>query len=161
MNPITRKLTQIATKAKAAALDTEDSSMMDEPEQEVDIEIPENNVEILEPTEDEKSYTYVGKDGELCRLQPGEEFIDPHTPEANPESALTRDEQEEDTSGNTYSQADSFLEKYANGDDIIQCLRKDLMSILSDIQWIKESNNENEQWALDFVDALNELSVSL
>lgn len=68
---------------------------------------------------------------------------------------------EEDTSGGNISKSDIFLEKYANGDDTIQILRTDLMSILSDIHWIKESNNENSQWALDFADALNELSVSI
>lgn len=65
----------------------------------------------------------------------------------------------EDTSGNTKSNVDFFLEKYVDGNDIIQVLRKDLMSILSDVQWIIESGNQNEQFALDFADALNELSV--
>lgn len=68
---------------------------------------------------------------------------------------------EEDTSGNTQSYVSDFLEKYAEGSDPIQILRKDLMSITSDVQWIKESKQQNEQWALDFADALNELSVSI
>lgn len=67
----------------------------------------------------------------------------------------------EDTSGNTKSNVMDFLEKYSDGNDCIQILRKDLMSIISDIQWIKESGNENEQFSLDFVDALNTLSVSI
>lgn len=67
----------------------------------------------------------------------------------------------EDTSGVTHSNVVDFLEKYAEGNDIIQVLRKDLMSVLSDVQWIKESNNQHEQFAMDFCDALNELSVSI
>lgn len=67
----------------------------------------------------------------------------------------------EDTSGNTKSNVYSFLEKYAEGNDAIQILRRDLMSVTSDMHWIKESNNQHEQWALDFADALNELSVSI
>ena len=35
------------------------------------------------------------------------------------------------------------------------------MSVLSDMQWIVESNNNNEQWALDFADALNEISTTI
>lgn len=69
--------------------------------------------------------------------------------------------QTEDTSGNTKSNVTDFLEKYSDGNDCIQILRKDLMSIMSDIQWIKESGYENEQFSLDFVDALNALSVSI
>ena len=67
----------------------------------------------------------------------------------------------EDTSGVPQSNVDLFLEKYANGNDIIQVLRTDLMKVLSDVQWIKESKNQHEQWALDFADALNEISVSI
>ncbi len=67
----------------------------------------------------------------------------------------------EDTSGNTKSNVTDFLEKYAEGNDAIQVLRYDLMKILSDIHWIKESGNENEQFSLDFADALNEISVSI
>ena len=65
----------------------------------------------------------------------------------------------EDTSGKTDSHIAKFLENYAEGNDIIQVLRKDLMSVLSDMQWIVESNNSNEQWAEDFKKALNEMSL--
>ena len=67
----------------------------------------------------------------------------------------------EDTSGKTDSHIAKFLENYAESNDIIQVLRKDLMSVLSDMQWIVESNNSNEQWALDFADALNEISTTI
>lgn len=67
----------------------------------------------------------------------------------------------EDTSGKTDSHIAKFLENYADSNDIIQVLRKDLMSVLSDMQWIVESNNNNEQWALDFADALNEISTTI
>lgn len=67
----------------------------------------------------------------------------------------------EDISGKTKSNVTHFLEKYAEGDDTIQVLRYDLMKILSDMHWIKESSNENEQFALDFADALNEISVTI
>lgn len=67
----------------------------------------------------------------------------------------------EDTSGNTDSNVTKFLEKYSDGNDVMQILRKDLMALLSDMQWIIESNNVNEQWALDFADAINEISVSI
>lgn len=67
----------------------------------------------------------------------------------------------EDTSGKTESNVAHFLEKYAEGNDAIQVLRYDLMKILSDMHWIKESGNENEQFSLDFADALNEISVSI
>ena len=67
----------------------------------------------------------------------------------------------EDTSGNTDSNVTKFLEKYADGNDVLQVLRKDLMALLSDMQWIIESDNINEQWALDFADALNEISTSI
>lgn len=53
---------------------------------------------------------------------------------------------------------DDFLEKYVNGNDVIQVLRYDLMKLLSDVQWIKESGRENEQYSLDFADAINEIS---
>lgn len=66
-----------------------------------------------------------------------------------------------DDSGNTFSQCTNFLEKYADSDDILQVLRRDLMTIMSDIYWIKESKSEHEQWALDYADALNELSISI
>lgn len=66
-----------------------------------------------------------------------------------------------DDSGMTFSQVTNFLEKYAGGNDILQILRKDLMTLMSDIYWIKESKREHEQWALDFADALNELSISI
>ena len=65
----------------------------------------------------------------------------------------------EDTSGNTDSNVTKFLEKYADGNDVMQILRKDLMALLSDMQWIIESNNVNEQWAEDFKKALNEMSL--
>lgn len=65
----------------------------------------------------------------------------------------------EDTSGNTKSNVYSFLEKYAEGNDAIQILRRDLMSVTSDMHWIKESKNQHEQWAIDFKKALNELSL--
>lgn len=65
----------------------------------------------------------------------------------------------EDTSGKTNSHIAKFLENYAESNDIIQVLRKDLMSVLSDMQWIVESNNNNEQWAEDFKKALNEMSL--
>ena len=67
----------------------------------------------------------------------------------------------EDTSGNTESNVSIFLEKYAEGNDAIQVLRYDLMKVLSDMHWIKESGNENEQFALAWADALNEISVSI
>jgi hypothetical protein len=35
------------------------------------------------------------------------------------------------------------------------------MKVLSDMHWIKESGNENEQFALAWADALNEISVSI
>lgn len=54
-----------------------------------------------------------------------------------------------------------FLDTYQEGDDIIQILRKDLISLLSDIHWIKETGNEHEQFSLDFADALNEISVMI
>lgn len=72
---------------------------------------------------------------------------------------LAKEYPREDTSGANKSKVDTFLEKYAEGNDIIQILRKDLMSILSDVQWILESKNQHEQFSLDFADALNELSV--
>lgn len=59
------------------------------------------------------------------------------------------------------NQTYQFLDKYKDGNQIIQVLRTDLMKIMSDIQWIKESKNQNEQWALDFADALNELSIQI
>lgn len=67
----------------------------------------------------------------------------------------------EDISGKTESHITHFLEKYVEGDDTIQVLRYDLMKVLSDMHWIKESGNENEQFALDFADALNEISVTI
>ena len=65
----------------------------------------------------------------------------------------------EDTSGRMPGHVEHFLNKYEEGNDIIQVLRKDLMSVLSDMQWIIESNNVNEQWAADFKRALNEISL--
>ena len=65
----------------------------------------------------------------------------------------------EDTSGRMPGHVEHFLNKYEEGNDIIQVLRKDLMSVLSDMQWIIESNNINEQWAVDFKKALNEISL--
>ena len=65
----------------------------------------------------------------------------------------------EDTSGRMPRHVEHFLNKYEEGNDIIQVLRKDLMSVLSDMQWIIESNNINEQWAVDFKKALNEISL--
>lgn len=181
MNPISKKLLEIATKSKADALDVEEAMPEQEDTQEMELSSEhDSEAEIIQPSEEDKSYTYVGKDGELCRLQPGEEFIDPHTPEPNPSNALTRDlpvsiedkeesmdaldklkNNQEDISGNTFSHVTDFLEKYSEGNDIIQVLRKDLMSVLSDMQWINESRNQNEQWALDFADALNEISTSI
>lgn len=67
----------------------------------------------------------------------------------------------EDTSGKTKSFVNDFLENYAEGNDLIQELRKDLMKIMSDFYWIKEGHHEHEPFALDFADALNELSVSI
>lgn len=62
----------------------------------------------------------------------------------------------EDDSGNTESKMQDFLEEYV-GDDILNVLRKDLMSLASDIKWIKETNNQNEPFALAFRDAIKEL----
>lgn len=62
----------------------------------------------------------------------------------------------EDDSGNTESKMQDFLEEYV-GDDILNILRKDLMSLASDIKWIKETNNQNEPFALAFRDAIKEL----
>lgn len=62
----------------------------------------------------------------------------------------------EDDSGNTESKMQDFLEEYV-GDDILNVLRKDLMSLASDIKWIKETNNQNEPFALAFKDAIKEL----
>lgn len=67
----------------------------------------------------------------------------------------------EDTSGNTKSFVMDFLQNYAEGDDIIQELRKDIMKIMSDLYWIREGKHENESFAIDFADALNELSISI
>lgn len=84
-------------------------------------------------------------------------FSEPTYTEASKFTTVTTTE---DTSGKTKSNIADFLEKYAEGNDAIQVLRCDLMKILSDVQWIKESGNENEQFSLDFLDALNEISVS-
>lgn len=62
----------------------------------------------------------------------------------------------EDDSGNTESKMQDFLEEYV-GDDILNILRKDLMSLASDIKWIKETNSQNEPFALAFRDAIKEL----
>lgn len=62
----------------------------------------------------------------------------------------------EDDSGNTESKMQDFLEEYA-GNDILNILRKDLMSLASDIKWIKETNSQNEPFALAFKDAIKEL----
>lgn len=62
----------------------------------------------------------------------------------------------EDDSGNTESKMQDFLEEYV-GDDILNVLRKDLMSLASDIKWIMETNNQNEPFALAFKDAIKEL----
>lgn len=53
-----------------------------------------------------------------------------------------------------------FLETYVDSSDAVQVLRYDLMKLIADAQWIKESGNQNEQFALDWVDAINELSCS-
>lgn len=53
----------------------------------------------------------------------------------------------------------AFFTKYDKGNAIMQVLCKDLAAISSDIQWILESEHQNEQFAIDFEDALNSLSV--
>lgn len=58
------------------------------------------------------------------------------------------------------SNVSHFLETYVDSSDAVQVLRYDLMKLLADAQWIKESGNQNEQFALDWVDAINELSCS-
>ena len=63
--------------------------------------------------------------------------------------------------GYTKGHVQHFLDTYQEGDTIIQILRKDLISLLSDIHWIKESGNEHEQFSLDFADALNEISIMI
>lgn len=55
--------------------------------------------------------------------------------------------------------AEEFLEKYKDGSEAIQVLRHDLMKVCSDINWIIESGNQNEQFAIDFADALNAMSI--
>ena len=62
-----------------------------------------------------------------------------------------------DDSGNTFSYCTNFLDKYVDGNDIVQVLRRDLMTIMSDIYWIQESNNQNEPFAVDFKNAIKEL----
>ena len=54
-----------------------------------------------------------------------------------------------------------FFEKYKNGDNICQSLIQDLQRIVSDLQWFKEANRENEPICIDFCDALNTLSTQL
>jgi vesicle coat complex subunit len=54
---------------------------------------------------------------------------------------------------------EEFLEKYKDGNEAIQVLRHDLMKVCSDINWIIESGNQNEQFAIDFADALNAMSI--
>ncbi len=58
------------------------------------------------------------------------------------------------------SNVSHFLETYVDSGDTVQVLRYDLMKLLADVQWLKESGNQNEQFALDWVDAINELSCS-
>ena len=58
------------------------------------------------------------------------------------------------------SNVSHFLETYVDSGDAVQVLRYDLMKLLADVQWLKESGNQNEQFALDWVDAINELSCS-
>lgn len=62
-----------------------------------------------------------------------------------------------DDSGNTFSYCTNFLDKYVDGNDIVQILRRDLMTIMSDMYWIQESNNQNEPFAIDFKNAIKEL----
>jgi hypothetical protein len=52
-----------------------------------------------------------------------------------------------------------FFKKYSKGDAIMQVLCKDLAAIASDIEWIVETGKTNEQFSLDFADAVNSLSV--
>lgn len=55
----------------------------------------------------------------------------------------------------------NFLEKYANiKNEDVQAMRNDLILILSDVQYIRKYDLKNTQWAMDFADALNELSVA-
>lgn len=117
-------------------------------------------------TEEEHSFTenYTESNYEFSEPTTTEQVAlkKPTTEEMQESMILCEDPySKEDTSGNTESKVDKFLEKYADGNDIIQILRKDIMSILSDMQWIKESNNQHEQWAMDFADAINEISVSI
>lgn len=58
---------------------------------------------------------------------------------------------------------DSFVEdffcKYEHyKDDKMVAIKNHLGNIVGDIAYIMESGNQNEQWAIDFLDALNELS---
>lgn len=59
----------------------------------------------------------------------------------------------------TEDSVSAFFTKYGKGNAIMQVLCKDLAAISSDIQWIIESEHQNEQFAIDFEDALNSLSV--
>lgn len=96
---------------------------------------------------------------ELTELSAYAEALSPTIEEK--EESMDAAHPEEDTSGNTESKVMDFFEKYPGDNDLFKVLRKDLMAVLADIQWIKASNYDNEQWALDFADALNELSVSI
>lgn len=106
--------------------------------------------------------TYVGDTASL---------IDAKNPEGK--SRLTLTEEGEARKWNCNSTKDSsfseptctsnvshFLETYVDSGDAVQVLRYDLMKLLADVQWLKESGNQNEQFALDWVDAINELSCS-
>lgn len=54
---------------------------------------------------------------------------------------------------------ESFFNKYSNIDNpLLKVLCGHLQTVCSDIEYIK-GRHENEQWAIDYADALNELSL--
>lgn len=75
-------------------------------------------------------------------------------------TATTAPEFSEPSTTENKSNVKYFLEKYSEGDVGIQALRYDLAKLVSDVNWIKESGYQNEQFCLDFMDALNEISVT-
>jgi hypothetical protein len=146
-------------------IDSEDPSIFEsEPEEASTITLDKKEIEnILKPLINASSklpvidLTDPEKDNATTTVAP---IFSKPTYTALPEPSTTTTTTE-DISGKTESHITHFLEKYVEGDDTIQVLRYDLMKILSDMHWIKESGNENEQFALDFADALNEISVTI
>ena len=54
-----------------------------------------------------------------------------------------------------------FFNKYKSGDAVVKTLIEDLQHVVSDVAWFKEAGRENEQLCIDFLDALNNLSIRL